>query len=62
MFLVSSLTVVIVELVTDNYLVNEEAASLSICVLKVGFAEVNINVMLTTMPRDDTTAEGSNSY
>ena len=36
----------------------EEATSLSVCMIKDGEAEININVMLTTMSLNDTMAQG----
>ena len=51
------LIVVTVQFVTGTYFVSEEATSLSVCMLKEGSTEVDINVMLVSL--NDTTAEGS---
>ena len=53
---------VVVQLVTNNYRVGEEATSLSVCMLKEGEAAVNTNVMLTTLPSADSMTEGSGCY
>ena len=52
------LVVVVVQLVTDDYRVGEEATSLSVCMLKEGEAATNTNVMLTTLPSADSMTEG----